>query len=228
MKSYSTHRQQVVKIDQTYSSMMNVVSDTPQGRVLSGFFFKLYINSIARLELDGQISLYCADKSLVNAASVSLSFKAQIESDLTRMNEWLKYHYMTPNCTRAKYVQFDTFINVSISKISCKTEQVFLFSLSKEYTTYFTTNCHQSLQLLLLMNIFWCVVPFNVLSTSFKEKCQVYFPTNHDSAPNLPYLGNRKVSGLSLFVFKISKGIQTNNLPFAKKYEDANTKHCAQ
>jgi hypothetical protein len=106
LSSYLSDRQQLVKINEISSNLQYVKCGTPQGGVLSGLFFNLYVNSIFSLNLHGSQSLYCDDNSLVNSAPDPLSLKREIESDLLKIDCWLKFHFLTPNRDKTKYVLF--------------------------------------------------------------------------------------------------------------------------
>ena len=80
IKSYLENRKQAVKISNVLSTFKIVKEGTPQGGILSGEFFDLYINSIFDLNLSGTLILYCDDMSLINSGSNALELKANINS----------------------------------------------------------------------------------------------------------------------------------------------------
>lgn len=63
--SYLENRQQVVKLDNIFSSIRKITYGLAQGGVLSGTLFNLYTNSINLCQLQSSITMYCDDISLV-------------------------------------------------------------------------------------------------------------------------------------------------------------------
>jgi hypothetical protein len=104
--SYLSDRQQLVRVNLTDSAILTLGAGTPQGGVLSGLLFNIYINSILALDLHGRQFLYCDDNSLVNSAEDPLSLKQQIESDLSSISKWLNLHFLSPNRDETKYLTF--------------------------------------------------------------------------------------------------------------------------
>ncbi|KAG5666585.1 hypothetical protein PVAND_014603 [Polypedilum vanderplanki] len=106
--SYISDRQQIVKNNSSFSDMRDIIRGTPQGGVLSGLLFILYVNSIFKLQLFGEIHLYCDDITIVNSAHNSIVLqpivlKSHIETDLSKVDKWLKFHYLSPNKDKSNY-----------------------------------------------------------------------------------------------------------------------------
>jgi hypothetical protein len=99
-------RKQAVKIEDSLSEFLLINVGSPQGGVLSGPLFDLYINSIFNLELDGKLSLYCDDMSLVNNGNDKKDLKLSMEKDLNLIQIWLNNHFLSPNASKTKYVLF--------------------------------------------------------------------------------------------------------------------------
>lgn len=78
----------------------------PQGGVLSGLLFNIYVNSIFELPLESLIRLYCDDISLIAAGVDSNDLKSTLESDLKHIETWLENHCLRPNCSKTNYVIF--------------------------------------------------------------------------------------------------------------------------
>lgn len=104
--SYLNGRKQAVKIDESLSKFLLINVGSPQGGVLSGPFFDLYINSIFNLNLSGNLYLYCDDMSLTNEGNNTNELKINIENDLQLIQKWLNNHYLSPNIAKTKYVLF--------------------------------------------------------------------------------------------------------------------------
>jgi hypothetical protein len=106
LESYLSNRKQATKVNSSVSDLVNIRHGVPQGGVLSGFFFIFYVNSINRLELNSSLFLYCDDISVVTKASETALLKEYIESDLMKIAEWLRYHFLFPNERKSKYLIF--------------------------------------------------------------------------------------------------------------------------
>ena len=104
--SYIHGRKQAVSIEGFLSEFLLINVGSPQGGVLSGPFFDLYINDIFSLNLNGKLILYCDDMSLVNYGNDSKELKLSMEEDLNNIQKWLQNHYLSPNVTKTKYVLF--------------------------------------------------------------------------------------------------------------------------
>ena len=106
LTSYIYGRKQAVVIDGVLSIFLLINGGSPQGGVLSGPFFDLYINSIFNLNLNGNLILYCDDMSLINYGQDRIDLKIKIEQDLALIHKWLNCHLLCPNVTKTKYVLF--------------------------------------------------------------------------------------------------------------------------
>jgi hypothetical protein len=104
--SYLENRQQVVKLDNIFSSIRKVTYGLAQGGVLSGTLFNLYINSINLCELQSTIIMYCDDISLVTVDPNPMLLKHKLETDLSKISKWLKFHYLFPNVNKTHYLLF--------------------------------------------------------------------------------------------------------------------------
>jgi hypothetical protein len=104
--SYLDNRKQAVKICDVISSFKTVKAGTPQGGILSNPFFNLYINDIFNLELEGKLTLYCDDITLVNTANNPTELKNIMEHDLRLIHDWLSLNRLVPNTDKTKYMLF--------------------------------------------------------------------------------------------------------------------------
>lgn len=119
--SYLSDRKQVVKINDTLSQILDIISGIPQGGTLSGLLFIIYINSLGQLSLSGYLAIYCDDISIVNTAHDPTSLKIAIENDLSLIDQWLNIHQLTPNRSKSNYILFhnrrrnEVFINRALN-----------------------------------------------------------------------------------------------------------------
>lgn len=106
LSSYFNSRSQVVRLNNTISDLLLVLYGTPQGGVLSGLLFNIYINSITKLNLNSSIFLYCDDISLVTSAKDPSTLQSLIQNDLNAISIWLKFHYLVPNASKTNFLLF--------------------------------------------------------------------------------------------------------------------------
>lgn len=106
LAAYFTNRKQYVRIDNNFSSLRPVFRGTPQGGVLSGFFFNFYVQSLSFLTLSSQLVLYADDMSLITSATDTATLKQLMETDLDLIRKWLNLHLLTPNAKKTKYICF--------------------------------------------------------------------------------------------------------------------------
>lgn len=106
LKTYLLDRSQAVKVDDTISEILSVVCGSPQGGVLSGLLFNIYVNSIFKLALDGKLRLYCDDMSLISQGVDKTELSSSLQKDLSLIDNWLDFHYLKANYSKTKYVLF--------------------------------------------------------------------------------------------------------------------------
>ena len=104
--SYFKSRTQVVRLNDIVSDLLTILFGTPQGGVLSGLLFNIYINSISKLNLNSSISLYCDDISIVTSAKDPSTLQSLIQNDLNVISNWLKFHFLLPNANKTNYLLF--------------------------------------------------------------------------------------------------------------------------
>lgn len=106
MQSYLSNRSQVVKVGDILSEICRVYCGSPQGGVLSGLLFNIYVNSIFLLSLKGHLILYCDDMSLISSGRDMNQLKNDLEYDLLLIDSWLDLHYLKANFSKTNYVLF--------------------------------------------------------------------------------------------------------------------------
>lgn len=106
LESYLSFRSQSVKVDDVLSERLLIFCGSPQGGVLSGLLFNIYVNSIFEQPLASIIRLFCDDISLIASGLDSADLKLTLESDLKLIEAWLENHCLKPNCSKTNYVIF--------------------------------------------------------------------------------------------------------------------------
>lgn len=129
IESYFTNRTQHVRIGTSISPAEKMLCGTPQGGVLSGFFFNFFTCSIAKLNLHSNLYMYADDISLITCSPDPNTLKLDIESDLESLNQWLKTHRLIPNAKKTKYIMFHNrkkFEPFTVSSLNIKFDNVVL------------------------------------------------------------------------------------------------------
>lgn len=106
LESFLSDRSQSVEIDEVLSERLIIYCGSPQGGVLSGLLFNIYVNSIFELPLINMIRLFCDDISLIASGYDRDDLKFRMESDLMLINQWLHVHYLQANQSKTNYVLF--------------------------------------------------------------------------------------------------------------------------
>ena len=104
--SFISNRQQCVKNNDITSDFREVTSGVPQGSILGPTCFLIYINSISRLRLNGDIQLYADDCAIVYNELEFNSMKYRIEDDLKKLKTWMECHFMSINVSKTYYLLF--------------------------------------------------------------------------------------------------------------------------
>lgn len=103
-KNYLLNRKQYVSVNNVNSSLETIRCGVPQGSVLGPTLFLIYINSIGKLSLRGNIKLYADDTTLVYYGTDVEMIKSDICNDLSQVSTWLKSHKLTANVEKSSYM----------------------------------------------------------------------------------------------------------------------------
>ena len=106
LEDFLSERQQRVCVGEAFSEYMPVLSGVPQGGVLSGLLFALYINDLPSQMNHCSISLYADDAKLFSEITDSSSIDA-VQKDINRMVRWCKEWKLTINPTKCCHIQYN-------------------------------------------------------------------------------------------------------------------------
>ena len=130
LKSFLSDRQQRVRVGNEYSNYINVKSGVPQGGVLSGLLFALYVNDLPAHIENAKISLYADDAKIYSEITDKKSVQ-NLQSDIDRMVDWCQQWRLSLNpdkCyllqynPRARQRQFNPTYQIGNVPIQSKTE----------------------------------------------------------------------------------------------------------
>ena len=106
LRSFLTGRRQRVCVGTESSEFAEVESGVPQGGVLSGLLFSLYINDLPLQIQHCNISLY-ADDAKIYTKVAKLSDIENMQQDINRMIQWCKDWRLTINPGKCNHIQYN-------------------------------------------------------------------------------------------------------------------------
>lgn len=106
LKSYLTNRKQFVQVGDGRSSLLPISVGVPQGSNIGPLLFILFINDIARLDLNGKPRLFADDTALFYPNKDIHTIIALMEKDLQTLNNFFNTNLLSLNPTKTKYMIF--------------------------------------------------------------------------------------------------------------------------
>ena len=105
MRSYLSNRRQRVLINGTPSEYIEVESGVPQGGVLSGILFSLYINDLPNIIQKCHVSLYADDAKIYAAVRNNEDVKL-IQKDIDALMEWCRKWRLNMSTEKCFFLHF--------------------------------------------------------------------------------------------------------------------------
>ena len=129
-KSYLNERQQYVNLQGTESQIKCVTCGVPQGSIIGPLLFILYINDMANVSNKIFPILFADDTTVLIEGNNLDVIMTSLNSELDRINTWLKSNKLSLNVTKTHYMVFHRarrkvsrnklFINNSVvTQVSC-------------------------------------------------------------------------------------------------------------
>lgn len=113
-RSYLTDRSQQVRVGNKVSEKMYLRHGIPQGSVLSGPLFLVYVNSLCNGVFEGNLVSFADDTALFYKADSVLDLKNKMQSDINLLKIWFVKNYMSMS-PKTKYVIFSPRKNMILS-----------------------------------------------------------------------------------------------------------------
>ena len=105
-KSYLNERQQYVNFQGTESQMKCVTCGVPQGSIIGPLLFILYINDMDNVSKKIFPILFADDTTVLIEGNNLDVIITSLNSELDRINTWLKYNKLSLNVTKTHYMVF--------------------------------------------------------------------------------------------------------------------------
>ena len=110
IKSFLENRQQVVKINNKFSNIINVTSGVPQGGHLSPLLFNIFINDVKFSFQHCNFILY-ADDLKIYKKIINQNCLKELQDDLDRFYNWCVNNKMFLNTEKCKHIRFSRSSN---------------------------------------------------------------------------------------------------------------------
>jgi hypothetical protein len=88
ISSYLSNRYQRVKLSDHYSTWQQIEAGVPQGSILGPLHFNIFMNDLAYVVKNCDLSAYADDTQIFSADTNPLSVETTINEDLARVDEW--------------------------------------------------------------------------------------------------------------------------------------------
>lgn len=111
IRSYLLDRRQIVKFNNTFSSVELVKRGVPQGSVLGPFLFSVYINDFP-IYLNCKSILYADDTTLISIAHNLDEIHSLNANTLQLAAKWLKYNELVLNNSKTESMLFSLIPNI--------------------------------------------------------------------------------------------------------------------
>ena len=116
-KSYLSNRWQRTKVNNSYSSWIELLLGVPQGSILGPLLFNIYLNDLFFIALDTDICNFADDNTLYTCDISLKDLVEKLESSATLVIDWFTNNYMKLNESKCHLLVCGNKEEVIIAKI---------------------------------------------------------------------------------------------------------------
>lgn len=175
ISSFVCNRSQVVSVNGVTSGQCQLKMGVPQGSVLGPLLFLLYINSLSKIHLNGELFLYADDVALIYHCQNSAEIQLAMNSDLEQLLLWTSQNRLTINVDKTKYLIFNSVTNLQIDYNNRSIEKVnsfkYLGVIIDSKLSFKSQIESTKTRLARIAGVFWRISKL----ISFKTKRMLYF-----------------------------------------------------
>ena len=107
-KSYLSERKQVVDLEGTISSTVDMQLGVPQGSILGPILFLIYVNDINNCDSTATFTKFADDTTILTSGSTVQSAVARMNKSLGNLNLWFQRNKLNLNPSKTRYMIFNT------------------------------------------------------------------------------------------------------------------------
>ena len=102
--SYLSNRKQFVMLDNTESSLLNVICGVPQGSILGPKLFILYINDIVQVSDILKLIIFADDTNAFCSGDTVIDVAKIVSSELNKLKVWFDINKLSLNVSKTNYL----------------------------------------------------------------------------------------------------------------------------
>lgn len=106
LRSYLSHRRQVVQINNSRSQVLPLHCGVPQGSILGPLLFNIYINDIVNINNNAMFIIYADDTTIFFSGSNIDYLISNCNNTLVQLQQWSSFNSMKINENKTKAVIF--------------------------------------------------------------------------------------------------------------------------
>ena len=111
-ESFLSGRSQVTVYNHAQSDTSYVSIGVAQGSILGPLLFLIYVNDMPNILETCQVTLFANNTVLYCSSKCSDILQQKLNSDLSRVCNWLKVNHLTINIEKSKFMLIGSIVNV--------------------------------------------------------------------------------------------------------------------
>ena len=124
LNSYLNDRKQFVSLNNTSSTLLQVLCGVPQGSVLGPLLFILYINDICNVSKLLRLILFADDTNLFRSSHNLEQLCSEVSQELSKLDTWFAANKLSLNVSKTNFIVFCGKKSVKDIKITINTQEI--------------------------------------------------------------------------------------------------------